>query len=203
MRIVFRLIIVGCIAASFAAAASGIPTEQREIMELYRRGLAGDAKAVEDCIAKLEAVLQKESSNQLARVYLGSAYTLRSRDLGFGPKKLQALKQGLATMDEAVAAAPNEHKVRLARALTTSALPSIFGRNASAREDFLFLANAAQRNPDTFDADDLALVYYHCGLAAKQAGDKEKALAFWSEALRHRGDAKLVEKINAELAKLR
>ena len=80
------------------------PNEQKEIQELYRAGLGGDQAAVEQCIEKLEAVLKDQPNNQLARVYLGSAYTLRSRDLGFGPKKLEALKRGLAIMDEAVAA---------------------------------------------------------------------------------------------------
>src|SRR4051812_22062684 len=93
-----------------AVALAAAPNEQKEIQELYQRGLRGDANAVNQCIAKLEGVSQREPSNQLARVYLGSAYTLRSRDLAIGPKKLGALKRGLAVMDEAVAAAPNDPK---------------------------------------------------------------------------------------------
>ncbi len=120
-----------------------------EINQLYRRGLAGDAAAVNECIARLEAVLQKEPANQLARVYLGSAYTLRSRDLGFGPQKLSALRHGLALMDEAVAAAPADGKILLARALTTEALPGFFGRGAQSRRDFAWLAeHAAKLDPD-------------------------------------------------------
>ncbi|MGZ5005195.1 MAG: hypothetical protein ACXV8H_06725, partial [Chthoniobacterales bacterium] len=106
------------------------PNEQKEIQDLYRRGLAGDKEAVRQCIDKLEAALAAEPKNQLARVYLGSAYTLRSRDLGFSPRKLQALRHGLALMDEAVAAAPNESKIRLVRALTTSSLPGFLGQGA-------------------------------------------------------------------------
>ena len=152
-----RLLVL-CLAALGYGLASAAPNEQKEIQDLYRRGLAGEKGAVEECIGKLEAVLRTEPGNQRARVYLGSAYTLRSRDLGFGPKKLQELKRGLAVMDEAVAAAPDDPKVRLARALTTSALPAIFGRRASTRQDFERLAEVARTSPEKFDPGDLETV---------------------------------------------
>ena len=139
------------------------PPQQPEIAELYRRGLGGDKIAVEQCIEKLESVVKDQPTNQLARVYLGSAYTLRSRDLGFGPRKLEALKQGLTMMDEAVAAASEEPKVRLVRALTTSSLPAIFGRRASSRQDFQLLAEAAHRNPEKFEAGDRQIISEHVG----------------------------------------
>jgi len=134
------------------------PNEQKEIQELYRRGLAGDKDAVKQCLEKLEQILKAEPNNQIARVYLGSAYTLRSRDLGFGPGKLKALRQGLALMDQAVAAAPDEPKVRLARARTTSALPAFFGRGEQSRKDFEELAQLARRAPARFEAGDLATI---------------------------------------------
>lgn len=144
--------------ALLIAQATAAPNEQKEIQELYRRGLQGDKAAVEQCIARLETVLAREPQNQLARVYLGSSYTLRSRDLGFGPKKLSTLNRGLALMDEAVAAAPEEPKVRLARALTTSALPAIFGRKGESKRDFQLLAEMANKQPHKFDPADLQLV---------------------------------------------
>ena len=159
MSLALRLLL----AFVFTLHVSAAPNEQSEIQELYRRGLQGDAQAVLACISKLEAVMQREPANQVARVYLGSAYTLRSRDLGFGPKKLQTLRRGLAVMDEAVAAAPSEPKVRLARALTTSALPAIFGRRAESRKDFAMLADQAGQHPEKFEAADLQIVLSHRG----------------------------------------
>ena len=182
----------------FVPRATSAP-EQQEIAGLYRRGLSGDKAAVEQCIEKLEAVLKNQPENQLARVYLGSAYTLRSRDLGFGPRKLEALRRGLAIMDEAVAAAPDEPKVRLARALTTSSLPAIFGRRASSRKDFELLAAAAQRTPAKFEEGDLQIIYYNAGLAAKAAGDRAGAIALWHEALRHSNDPVLARKVEDAL----
>jgi hypothetical protein len=155
---VLKLWLIIGTAVGFVVTDAASATGQQEIQELYRRGLAGDKTAVEQCIAKLETVLKTQPNNQLARVYLGSAFTLRSRDLGFGPKKLESLKRGLAMMDEAVAAAPEEPKVRLARALTTSALPVIFGRRASSRKDFALLDESARRTPEKFDEAELQII---------------------------------------------
>ncbi|MDQ2918757.1 MAG: hypothetical protein M3R10_02625 [Verrucomicrobiota bacterium] len=145
----------------FSALVFAAPNEQKEIQELYRRALAGDKDAVNQCIEKLESALATDSRNQLARVYLGSSYTLRSRDLGFGPSKLRTLRQGITLMDQAVAAAPDDPKVRLARALTDSALPAIFGRGSSSKRDFQLLAQIAKKNPERFDAADLQTVRAH------------------------------------------
>lgn len=186
-----------CVAAAAVAATSA----EREIEDLYRRGLMGDKEAVEQCIAKLEEGLRSHPHNELGRVYLGSAYTLRSRDLGFGPKKLQTLRQGLRVMDEAVANAPNDPKVRLGRALTTSALPAIFGRSTESRNDFLKLAEWAKTKPEAFEPGDLLIVYYHAGLAAKTNGDRTRAESLWREGLRHGTDAGIKGKIEAQLAR--
>ena len=176
------------------------PAEQKEINELYRRGLGGDQAAVITCVDKLEGVLKTEPGNQLARVYLGSAYTLRSRDLGFGPKKLAALNHGIALMDEAVTATPDNPKVRLARALTTQALPFFVGRSASSRRDFEILADSAERSPAAFERGDLQIIFLNAGLAAKTNGNRARAAALFKEALRHPVDPALVAKTAEALA---
>ena len=190
-------------ALSIAGAALAATPEERQIEELYRRGLMGDKAAVEQCIAKLEEGLRLQPKNDLARVYLGSAYTLRSRDQGFGPNKLRTLRQGLRVMDEAVANAPDEPKVRLGRALTTQALPGIFGRAGESRSDFLKLAEMAKATPAKFEDSDLLIIYYNAGLAAKNAGNAARAEELWREGLRHGNDATIKQKIEAELAKTR
>ncbi|MGI8436418.1 MAG: hypothetical protein ACR2NX_05875 [Chthoniobacterales bacterium] len=180
----------------------GAPNEQKEIEALYRRGLAGDKAAVEQCIGKLKTVLQGEPQNQLARVYLGSALTLRSRDQGFGPKKISTLKQGVALMNEAVAAAPDDPKIRLTRALTTEALPAIFGYPAESRKDFGILAQLAETQPTKFASQDLPIVFYHAGLVAKANGDRSRAATLWGKGLELSRDPALSAKLNEELNEL-
>ncbi len=103
----FRRLLVGFSTVAVAASAMADPNGTRLAGDLYARGLAGNRQAVIECIAKLEEILAAAPDNQLARVYLGSAYTLRSRDLGFGKAKLDALRKGLALMDAAATAAPD------------------------------------------------------------------------------------------------
>ena len=79
-----------CLLPIVAAQAS--PNES-QIAQLYVRGLAGDKQAVIDCITALESRLAVAPNDQLARVYLGSAWTLRSRDLPISPGKLSALRK--------------------------------------------------------------------------------------------------------------
>ncbi len=143
---------------ALACSLNAAPNEQKEIQALYRRAVAGDKEAVNQCIEKLETVLTTDPKNQLARVYLGSSYTLRSRDLGFGPTKLRILRQGLAIMDEAVAGAPNEYKIRLVRALTTSSLPAFLGQRTNSKKDFESLAQMAKKSPDRFESEDLQII---------------------------------------------
>ena len=197
-----RLCLILFATALLASASCARAADEKQIQELYRRALLGDKDAVEQCITALEAALKDQPQNQLARVYLGSAYTLRSRDMGFGPKKLKVLKQGVAVMDEAVAAAPANPKVRLARALTTSALPGILGYADEARADFSQLAELAERSPEKFDRGDLQIVFYNAGLVAKKADDRERAALLLRKAQQHTADAALAQKVEAELAKL-
>jgi hypothetical protein len=185
----------------FGLAAAEARDEQIEITKLYQRGLAGDKQAVTDCIAMLEALLKNEPNNQLARVYLGSAYTLRSRDLNLGPQKILALKKGIALMDEAVAATPNDAHVRLVRALTNQSLPFFLGRRAAARQDFEELVAIVSKNPEKLAPGDRQLLFLNAGIVAKQGGDKERASDLWKRGLRTPVDPKLTQELNAALAR--
>lgn len=172
-----------------------------QLIQLQQRGADGDREAVESCIRALEAVVKSEPSNQLARVYLGSAYTLRSRDLGFGPTKLSTLKQGGALMDAAVATAPGDPHVRLVRAVTNAALPSFLGRRSFAHEELEALLALADRAETNFTAREQQLLYLHAGQIAKQNGDKPRAAELWNRGLRTPADPNLTDKLKAELAR--
>ena len=187
---------------ALAIALSAGGTEADRVTRLYQRGLAGDKNAVVECIAALESILKSEPGNQLARVYLGSAYTLRSRDLGFGPKKLSTLTKGVSLMDEAVNAAPDNARVRLVRALTSESLPFFLGRHKAARDEFYALVEIVHRDPSRLSGNDQQLLYLNAGLVAKGDGDKQMAAKFWRLGLTKPADPKLTAELNAALAKL-
>lgn len=178
----------------------GATTDEAKIAGLYARGLAGDKQAVIDCVTALERTLGARPNDQLARVYLGSAYTLRSRDLPFGIAKWNALRHGMALMDEAAAAAPNNGKVQLLRAVTYEAFPSLLGRGKVARQALDDLVAAVEENPKKLALPDQQLLYLNAGEAAEKAGEKTRAMELWQRGVALRADEKLTEEIRAALA---
>jgi len=197
-----------CLALSVALASASCPLrgatheDNDRAKSLYQRGLAGDVHAVTDCIALLESILKSEPGNQLARVYLGSAHTLRSRDLSFGPEKLHALRQGLTLMDEAANAAPKDLRVQLVRAVTNQSLPPFLGRREIARNELYYVVELVEREPGGLSPSDQQLLYLNAGLAAKQSGDKRLALKLWKRGLTTQGDPKLTADLQAALSGL-
>jgi len=188
------------VAAAWPAAGRAVPSSDNPAAALYARGLAGDQQAVRACIAELEKVLAVRPNDQIARVYLGSAYTLRSRDLGLGKAKLDALRKGIALMDEAAAAAPGEASVKLTRAVTNQALPAFLGRRKIARAQLEELLTMVESDPAKLKPADRQLLYLNAGEAAQRAGDKARAAELWQRGAALKADAKLTQKLKAALA---
>ena len=176
-------------------------SEEQDFAALYARGLAGEQQAVIDCVHALEARLGKQPNDQRARVYLGSCWTLRSRDLPFGPGKLSALRKGIALMDEAAAAAPDDSKVLLVRALTNESLPRFLGRGQIAREQLNLLVASTQMKPETLSASDRQLLYLKAGEAASRAGDEKRARELWKQGRTISADPKLNAELEQALAR--
>ena len=197
-----RPLVFFIIAAAWVGPLHSAPPSDPAVATLHARGLAGNAQAVIDCIAALEKRLADAPNDQLARVYLGSAWTLRSRDLGLGRAKLDTLRKGLALMDEAVAAAPGDADVALTRAVTNEALPIFLGRRKVARAQLNELLALVGKDPAKPGPADRQLLYLNAGEAARHAGDKERARDLWERGLTITADAKLNAEIREALARL-
>lgn len=142
----------------FVVPRLAFAVDEQAIAPVYTRAVAGDKQATEKCIALLEQAVREQPQNQLARAYLGSAYALRSRDMSFSVAKLQTFRRGMALMDSAVTAAPDNPRVRLVRALTCDPLPAFLGRKQIARDDFAKLAKMASQSSEKFSAGELKLI---------------------------------------------
>ncbi len=162
--------------------------------QFHDAGTRGDKDAVVRSVQLLEELVAREPQNQLARVWLGSAYTLRSRDMGLDPARLDTLRKGGATMDEAVSAAPNDPAVRIVRAMNSYHLPAVFGRKKVAREDFLFLLRVIDEE-DSVPRSERQLVYYYGGRVLNETGDRAGAQAAWRKGLALDGDSAIAVKL--------
>jgi hypothetical protein len=195
----FRDLFVVLSVIATAAAASPEPDSEKLASALYARGLAGDQQAVIGCIATLEQILVASPDNQLARVYLGSAYTLRSRDLGLGKAKLDALRKGIALMDVAAAGAPENARVQLIRAVTNEALPVFLGRRSVAHQQLEQVVGQVEKDPGKLKPADRQLLYLNAGEAAKHAGNPARAAELWRRGAAINADPGLTQKIRAAL----
>jgi tetratricopeptide (TPR) repeat protein len=193
----FRLLAAALLLGAIVPAAA-VPNEA-EIAKLYARGLAGDPRAVVACITALEQVLAQRPDDQLARVYLGSAETLRSRDLPFGLAKWTTLRRGIAEMDAAAAAAPNDARVRLLRAVTNEAFPKALGRSGIAREALETLVTAVEKDPAKLKPQDRQLLYLNAGEAAQKAGDNARAQELWKRGFELGADPRLTAELRTAL----
>ena len=201
-------ILAGCLPALLALQAPAADSgsffgEISEARELHDRGVEGDKQAVVECIATLERMLAEHPGNQLARVYLGSAYTLRSRDLFIGLEKLAKLREGGRLMDAAVAAAPRDIRVRFVRAINYYKLPAILGKRQLARDELIALARMLRDGGGGgLDALERQGVLFYAGLALRDRHRDHEAATAWRRAVALAPGSRLAPRIERELAGL-
>ncbi len=199
----FRLLLLTfsslCLVISGSFANDGFFGAIEPARVLHDRGVDGDKQAVIQCIEKLQLMLERSPENHLAKVYLGSAYTLRSRDLFPGPKKLSMLTEGGRLMDEAVAAAPDNIRVRLVRAVNYYKLPAIFGKRELARSELVQLIDMVEELNHDLDPVEVQGIYYFGGLALDDLRQEQAARQLWAAAMELQPDSWIGQRLARKL----
>jgi tetratricopeptide (TPR) repeat protein len=178
----------------------------KQIQARQEKAVKGDEQETKALTADLEKWTKEQPDNHLLQAYLGSVYTLDSRDAWPGPGKLTFLRNGGALMDAAVAAAPDNPAVRLVRAIDYFELPAIFGKRQTARLDFELLMKqieGVEKSPYTLDVATQQAIYYYAGMSFYQLSDYEQAKDAWSRGLKLDPASELAGKITVELGKVR
>jgi len=206
MRCDFPAVVIGAVlllsvGSPLHSAEEGFGGRMIEVRELHDAGAEGDKEAVVECIALLQGILKKEPDNQLARVYLGSAMTLRSRDLAPGPGKLEALVEGGELMDAAVNADSTNARVRLVRAINNLKLPAIFGRRERAYDDFAFLLRQVRSDKHNLNVPEQQAIYFFGGEALRMQRQKEAAVKAWQTGIALDDQSDLAKQMRAALKK--
>jgi hypothetical protein len=128
-------------------------------------------------------LLKLQPTNALATAYLGSTLTMRARDSFWPTRQLSLVKEGIRTMDRAVALAPNDITIRMVRAMNNVHMPRWLDRETIVQDDFVWLWDQVQKQPAFFptgDKQDIALFYGETLVKAKQ---KDKARGIWQAGL--------------------
>ncbi len=178
--------------------------QAREIQRLHDQAVNGDAKDTAVIFEKLEGLTRAEPKNALALAYLGSVYTLKSRDVFPGPSKFSFLKKGLKTMDQAVNMDARNPAPRFIRAMNNFHLPAIINRRDNARADFAVLLKQIEdpANPYRLRTETCQAIYYFAGLSFYQLDRRDDARAAWEKGRALKASDEFTKKITIALAKL-
>ena len=173
-----------------------------QIYEMHSLAETGNKDATRRLVAWLEELTSEQPDNGILLVYLGSAYTLASRDAFIGPGKLRFLMAGRDCMDRAVTMRPDDANVRFIRAINNYHLPTIFNRRSIARDDFRQLVDQLAKDPEAVDSLTSLAIYYYAGLCFAQLEEEDNARASWQKGLKLKIDGPLTAKISDELNRL-
>src|SRR5476651_2384702 len=159
----------------------------KQIQARQEKAVAGDTSETKALTTDLEKWTKEQPDNHLLQAYLGSVYTLDSRDAWPGPGKLTYLRNGGKELDAAVAAAPDNPAVRFVRAIDYFELPAIFGKRQTARDDFQLLVKqveGVEKTPYVLNTETQQAIYYYAGLSFQQLSQPEQAKATWEKGLK-------------------
>ena len=173
-----------------------------QIYEMHSLAESGNEDATRRLVAWLEELTAEQPENGILLVYLGSAYTLASRDAFIGPGKLRYLMSGRDCMDRAVALRPEDPNVRFIRGINNYHLPTIFNRRSIARDDFRKLVDQLSQNPKCLDPLTSQAIYYYAGLCFAQLEEEQNARSSWQKGLDLKISGPLNAKITQELDQL-
>ncbi|MES2307718.1 MAG: hypothetical protein V4507_02560 [Verrucomicrobiota bacterium] len=171
----------------------------------HQRGVDGDKEEVKALVVDLEKLTLQQPKNSLLLAYLGSAYTLRSRDSFPGPGKLDFLKKGEKTLDTAVESDPQNIATRFIRAVNFYELPVIFNKRGISRSDFQIMVKQLEdpRCPQKLSDETRQAIYFYAGLSYKQLKQPDQAKVVWENGLKISTISPLGEKIKKELSRLK
>lgn len=176
-----RLSLLVLLSSSLCAGQQFADTRQ-----LYFDALEGKEGTLARSVELLEGLSRDKPGDPVIAAYLGSARLLESSRAKLPWRKGKLARQGLALLDRAVAASPDNPEIRFLRGVSTFHLPSAFGFQAKAADD---LARAATRAEAAVTQGSLqpriaaAALFYH-GLALEKASDTAGARAAWAAAAR-------------------
>jgi hypothetical protein len=146
-------------------------------------------------------LLNLDPTNAMGRVLYGSALTMKARDAFWPPTRMAYVKAGLKEMDAAVKLAPDNPRVRYARAINNYHMPKFMGREEIVRADFAWLWEQVQAKPETFDTEFKQNVALHQGLVLKKRKQASAAVKVWLQGREFDSQSKIAAEIDEQVAK--
>ncbi len=167
--------------------------------------LLGDFSAAEKAVGYLKKARAKRPGDPLIQALLGSAENLYARDSADLNKKMGLYREGIQNLDAAVAAAPDNVRIRILRAGDSAILPALFNRGVLVKSDLHAaeeMVHAAGLNRKAASPADRALaaqVYYKLGRVLLSENKREAAVTRFHRAAAVAPDSVWAEAANGAL----
>jgi hypothetical protein len=124
---------------------------------------------------------------------------MRARDAFWPNTRLDYVKRGLNAMDAAVKLAPDDAEVRLVRALNNVQMPNFLNRDEIARNDFEWIWEKVQGQPEKYRNDLKQNVALHYGLSLHKNKRLEEAKQVWKKGIEIEPSSDLAREIRLHL----
>lgn len=180
-----RLLLTGLILCLAHSADPTLTAEWRQARAAYYKGIQGDSIAYEQADQLFSRLYQEHPDIPLIEAYYGSLRLLKASHTWALWEKGSLSKQGIALMNCAVAAQPDNLEIRFLRAATFYHLPAFFHLRQQSKEDFAYLAKVAVQAARTGRLEPslaAASLYFH-GIFLEEAGKTKLAVDNWQRTI--------------------
>lgn len=170
-------------------------------LRLHDEGLAGNKEAVRKARAALRALHEQNPRDDTVKAYYGSSLALSARDSTRTVDRIDLARQGMALLDQVVAAQPNNRVFRLMRGKIAYRLPEgIFHRTDTAIGDYAKLIDAEMSQPGLLDKKAYATLVYELGDAYFRTKRTTEARVCWKHLRKITDDPKLISLSRTKLS---
>lgn len=162
----------------------------------------GDDAVIPEGEAWLKRALELQPTNAVARALLGSLTVIKARGEFWPNVQLRHVRAGNALLDEAVAVAPDDPRVRSLRAFNNAHQPAFLGRRDILRADLRWLWERIQAGTDGLDAHSRQEAALRWGEALAADRRPDEARAVWTAGIGFDPPSDFARRMQAGLAKL-
>lgn len=152
--------------------------------QLYMEGAQGDKKSTQEALSQFEALVDENTGDPLALVFLGGTRTLLGRDAWMPWNKLSHTEDGLAEMNKALKLLRPEHdewhfddlpisiQVKSTAGITYTQVPDFFGYFEQGYQLLLEISRSPQLAE--IPAEHHSYIHYYAAQAAERAEEPER-----------------------------
>ena len=167
----------------------------------HDEGVKDNRKAVVLAETYFKQLLSIDEKHARGRVMYGSTLTMKGRDAFWPPTQISWVREGIREMDQAVKLAPDDPKVRFARANNNFFMPKFLGREDTVRADLEWLWVKAQDNSSALSLEERQTVASFHGQHLKKQKKLDDAMEVWKKGIALSPDSATAQEIRKLLEK--